>query len=74
MVLLGMLSCVGRQTVVRCSELGPPNVQRYNIWFILHDTLGTRGSPPMLLSNSQIQPYRLPLGKKEGKEEGKVMI
>lgn len=41
-------------------------MQRYNIWFILHDSLGTRGSPPMLLSNSQIQPYGLPLGEKGG--------
>lgn len=49
-------------------------MQRYNIWFILHDTLGTRGSPPMLLSNSQTQPYSLPLGKQDGQEEGKVMV
>lgn len=41
-----------------------PTCAEHNIWIILHDSLGTRGSPPMLLSNSQIQPYSLPLRKK----------
>lgn len=54
-----------------CSGLGPPNMHRLNIWIILHDSPGTRGSPPMLLSNSQIQPSS---GKKEGREEGEVMV
>lgn len=49
-----------------CSGLGPPNMHRHNIWIILHDSPGTRGSPPMLLSNSQIQPYSLPPRKKGG--------
>lgn len=48
-----------------CSGLGPPNTRRHNIWIIPRDSPGTRGSPPMLLSNSQLQTYSLPLREKK---------
>lgn len=54
-----------------CSGLGPPNTRRHNIWIIPRDSPGTRGSPPMLLSNSQLQTYSLSLREKKGGEGGR---